>query len=75
MRPRAARQDGGAGARAQVLEWDVSARGLRLKFRGGSGLTVPRRPPRLAETAGRFVLREIGMDPDNPDKPVIKEEA
>lgn len=56
----------GVGASELVLAWDVSARGLRLKFRGASGLTVLRRSPRLAETVGRFVLREIGLDPDNP---------
>jgi len=55
----------GVGASELVLAWDVSARGLRLKFRGASGLTVLRRSPRLAETVGRFVLREIGLDPDN----------
>jgi hypothetical protein len=53
------------GASELVLAWDVSARGLRLKFRGAGGLTVLRRSPRLAETVGRFILREIGLDPDN----------
>ena len=43
----------------------MSARVLRLKFRGASGLTVLRRSPGIAETVGRFVLREIGLDPDN----------
>ena len=47
----------------------MSARVLRLKFRGASGLTVLRRSPGLAETVGRFVLREIGLDPDNLNNP------
>ena len=54
-----------SGASERVLAWDVSARVLRHKFRGASGLTVLRRSPRLAETVGRFVLREIGLNPDN----------